>query len=371
MTQLDPSPMMVSAVRAAIVLPLLFLAIPAGVIADRIDRRRLLIATQIWLLLTAATLAILTQQHSVTPTVLLLLTGSAGLGMVLHTPTWQASIPELVPRDQLANAIALGSISFNLARAAGPAIGGLMVAWIGAWSVFAINAGSFAGVLGVLYFWRREGTESANGLSFFRSMRDGLRFVSHDSILRHTLLRVLLYVTPASAVWSLLPLVARELLDWTSIGYGLLVGAIGAGAVIAAGAMPQARYRWGVRGVLTGAHVISALAFLMIAILPTGGFVMSGMLLVGAGWMMSLTTLNSTAQMALPHNFRARGMACYLTSFSLAMGGGSLLWGFLAKRIGLSEAILVAGLTMAFLGAIGHYLSRRNDRQRPSTTSSS
>ncbi len=363
--------MMVSAVRAAIVLPLLFLAVPAGVIADRIDRRRLLIATQIWLLLTAATLAILTKQNLVTPTVLLLLTGSAGLGMVLHTPSWQASIPELVPRDQLTSAIALGSISFNLARAAGPALGGLLVAWIGAWSVFAINAGSFAGVLGVLYFWRREGTESAHGLSFFKSMRDGLRFVSHDSILRHTLLRVLLYVTPASAVWSLLPLVARELLGWTSAGYGLLVGAIGAGAVLAAGLMPQARYRWGMRGILTGSHILSAVAFVTIALLPTGGYVTSGMLLVGAGWMMCLTTLNSTAQMALPHNFRARGMACYLTSFSLAMGGGSLLWGFMAKRIGVSETILVAGITMACFGALAHYLCRRNDRQRPSTISNS
>lgn len=348
---------MVSAVRAAMSLPLLLLAIPVGVLADRIDRRKLLLATQTWLLLTAATLAFLTWSESVTPPLLLALTVASGIGMVLHTPTWQASIPELVPRSQLTNAIALGSISFNLARSAGPALGGIVVASIGTWAAFALNAISFAGVLSVLTVWRRDRTESAEGQSFFAAMREGIAYVAQEPTLRVVLIRVILYVVPASAIWSLLPLVARDMLHWTSVGYGLLVGSIGIGAVAVATIMPGLRSRCGITGILALSHTITSLACLLMATLPANSFFIAWMLCTGAGWMMSLTTLNATAQLTLPANLRARGMACYLTAFSIAIGAGAILWGYSARLYGLPATLFVAGIAMALLGIIGHRLS--------------
>jgi MFS family permease len=356
MTQLDPSPLMVSSVRAAMALPILLLALPAGVLADRVDRRRLLIGTQCWMLVSAVILATLTGFGLVTPPVLLALTAATGLGMVLHAPSWQASVPELVPRSQLTSAIALGSISFNLARATGPALGGLLVAAFGSWSAFAVNAGSFAAVIGVLFVWKRQETESSGGRSFAGSMVDGLRFVGRDVTMRHVLIRVVLFVVPAGGLWALLPLVAHDTLRWDAPGYGLLVGGIGLGAVIAAGIMPMIRRRVGLGGVLTIAHCLTGGVMLLLVLRPPGIVSILIMLLAGAGWMMAMTTLNSAAQLVLPKELRARGMACYLTAFAAAMSGGSLLWGTVTRHGGLGLAFTAAALTIVVTAIVGSTL---------------
>ena len=356
MTQLDPSPVMVSAVRAAMALPILFLALPAGVLADRVDRRKLLIGTQCWMLCIALVLASLTLLGLVTPGILLALTMAAGLGMVVHAPSWQASIPELVPRSQLTSAIALGSISFNLARAAGPALGGLLVAWLGSWSAFAVNAGSFAGVIGVLFFWKRTERESSAGRSYWNSLQDGVKFVAQDRTMRHVLLRVILFVAPAGGLWALLPLVAHDMLGWDAPGYGILVGGIGLGAVLAAGIMPRARHRLGVEGVIAVAHVSVGAVMLLLAFSPGGIVSATLMLLAGSGWMMAMTTLNSSAQLVLPSKLRARGLACYLTSFAAAMSAGSLIWGGIARSTSLPTSLALAGFTILVFAGIGHAL---------------
>lgn len=356
MTQLDPSPMMVSAVRASMAIPILFLALPAGVLADRIDRRKLLIGTQCWMLLIAVTLATLTFLDAVTPTVLLLLTAAAGLGMVIHAPSWQASIPELVPRSQLTSAIALGSISFNLARAAGPALGGFLVAWLGSWSAFAVNAGSFAGVIGVLLMWKRTERESSAGRSYWNSLKDGVVFVASDQTMRHVLIRVVLFVAPAGGLWALLPLVAHDMLGWDAPGYGVMVGGIGLGAVLAAAIMPAAKRRLGVGGVVAVAHGLVGVVLVLLSFAPGGIISVLAMMVAGAGWMMAMTTLNSSAQLVLPSKLRARGLACYLTAFAAAMSGGSLLWGAVARWYDLSTALGGAGLAILALAGIGHLL---------------
>jgi MFS family permease len=353
MTELDPSPLMVSSVRAAMALPILLLALPAGAIADRVDRRRLLIGTQLWLLITAVSLATLTYCGLVTPTILLLLTAAAGLGMVMHAPSWQASIPELVPREQLTSAIALGSISFNLARALGPAVGGVLVAWFGSWSAFAVNAGSFAGVIGVLLLWKRTETESSGGRTFVRSIGDGVSFVVKDTTMRRVLIRVVLFVVPAGGLWALLPLVAHDTLDWGPRGYGLLVGGIGLGAVLAAGLMPGLRRRVGLGGVLLVAHLMVAVALVSFSYQPQAVISVLLTLFAGAGWMMTMTSLNSSAQMVLPRAVRARGMACYLTAFAAAMSGGSLLWGSIARQYSLEMAMFVAAIVMSISAVVG------------------
>lgn len=357
MTSLDPSPLLVAGVRASMALPILLLALPVGVLADRVDRRRLLLITQLVLLSTAATLAGMTATQRIEPWSLLLLTAVMGFGMVIHAPTWQASIPELVPRTLLPQAVALGSISFNLARAVGPAVGGLLIGIWGAWSAFAANACSFAGVIAVLMLWRREETESSGGLTFGQSMKEGLQFVAHTLTMRHVLIRVGLFVFPASALWSLLPLVTRVQLAWDARGYGLLVGGIGGGAVLMALAMPRIRQTWGSDRAISVAMGVFGAA-LAVIVVSSNRFLALGMMpVLGGCWMLTLTTLNATAQMTLPRPLRARGMACYLMSMATAMGCGSLVWGAVARLTSPNVAILLAAGSLPILAVLGNRLS--------------
>ncbi len=352
MSTLDSSPEMVSAVRTAMAAPIMLLALPAGVLADRFDRRRLLIITQLLLFATASTLGALTYAGAITSWTLLALTAVMGIGWVIHVPTWQASIPELVPRKQLPRAVALGSVSFNLARAAGPAVGGFLIAILGTWIAFAINAMSFAGVLAVLVCWRRENTESSRGLSFRLSLLQGVRYVAGKPSIRHALLGVCLFVVPGSAFWALLPLVAKENLGWGADGFGLLVASFGAGAVIAAWMLPRLQARLGTDRTVAGAMLVFAGGLGVIAISSNGSIVTAATLVMGGGWMITLTTLNATAQVSLPNRMRARGMSCYVTAIAVSMSLGSLLWGNVAGGSDLATAQTIAAATMVVTAAI-------------------
>lgn len=346
MTTLDGTPEMVASVRTCMALPIVVLAIPAGVLADRLDKRRLLMATQGLLLAVTATLACLTALGRVTPGGLLLLTFVIGLGMVVHVPTWQASVPELVPRRQIPQAVGLGSISFNLARAVGPALGGLLIAGVGIWSAFAVNAMSFAMVLAVLIGWRRETTESSGGRSFFRSTLQGIRFAIRNPVMRHVMIGVMLFVLPASALWSLLPLFAKTRLGWGAQGFGVLVATIGLGAVLGAAVLPRLRRALGSDRLLGCSMPTFALGLGVLSVVPAGPWVLAATVLLGAGWMATLTTLNATAQITLPQRLRARGMGCYLTMMAGSMAAGSFLWGQVAGQWGLSAAQMIAAVAL-------------------------
>ncbi|MCO8124454.1 MFS transporter [Stieleria sp. TO1_6] len=360
MTDLDASPQMVAAVRTAMAAPIVLLAIPAGVLADRTDRRKLLLATQTMLLLTTATLAVLTYSGAVTSWILLALTFVIGLGMTLHVPTWQASIPELVPRIQLSRAIALGSISFNLARALGPALAGILVALTGSWIAFSFNALSFAGVIVVLLCWKRTRSESTRGLSFALSLYQGLRYVARTVQMRNVLIRVMLFVIPASALWGLLPLVARERLQWGAEGFGILVTCVGAGAIIGARFLPKVQTRLGSHFTVLTAMLLFGTGLAVMGTSLQRPVVVVASLLMGCGWMLTLTTLNTTAQITLPNRMRARGMSCYLTAMAISMSSGSFLWGSVAESIGqgdesigIGHAQKIAAATIFVTAAIG------------------
>ncbi len=352
MTGLDPSPAMVAAVRTAMSVPIVLLAIPAGVLADRVDRRRLLIITQWVMLSTTATLAALTFAGAVTSWMLLGLTFVVGLGLVVHVPTWQASVPELVAKDQIARAVALSSISFNLARAIGPAVGGILIAVAGIWITFAVNAISFAAVIAVLLGWKRTRTESSQGLSFRLSLFQGVRYMLRNRIIRNVLIGVMLFVMPASALWSLLPLVARQRLNWDAYGFGLLVATVGVGAVIAAWCLPILQRRFGLNRTRTGSMILFALGLATMGSTTNGLVVVIATLAMGAGWMMTLTTLNATAQVILPRRMRARGMGCYLTAMAISMSSGSLVWGQVAAWAGLGATQTIAAATLVVTAAI-------------------
>src|SRR2546423_5830569 len=239
MTSLAPSPLMVGLMQTAENAPLFLLALPAGAMADIVDRRRLLLFTQGWMLVSAVALGLLTLFGLTTPWVLLLLIFSLGLGAALNAPAWQAIMPELVPRSELAAAVSLNSVAFNIARAVGPALGGFVVAAVGSWAVFLLNSLSFLGVLFVLYRWQREPEESISPTErVVGAMRAGVRYVRHDPDLRAVLVRTGVFVSCASALWAMLPLVARQQLGLGALGYGVLLGGLGAGAILAAFILP-------------------------------------------------------------------------------------------------------------------------------------
>jgi predicted MFS family arabinose efflux permease len=349
MTTLTPSETMVALVQAATSLPMFALALPSGVLADLLDRRQVLLATQIWMAAVAATLAALTLAGAVTPWRLLLFTALLGMGAALMGPAWQASIPELVPRGELAAAIALGSIGFNIARAAGPALGGLLVAAAGPAATFALNAVSFLGVLTVLRRWRRSPEESSLPAEpFWGALMTGVRYVRHAPEVLAVIARGSLFLFCASALWALLPVVASQKLRAGPAGYGLLLTALGLGAVAGAMALPRLRRRWPLDRIVAAAVLVFAAAMGVLAWVPQLPLVGLAMLVGGGAWLSLLSSLNVTIQTAVPSWVRARALSVYMLFFFGALTLGSTLWGAVAGRLGVAPALSAAAVGVVF-----------------------
>src|SRR5437016_1753533 len=266
MTSLSSSPSMVALVEAADSLPVMLLAMPAGALADIVDRRRLLIGVQIYFLFVVSALAMLTWLELTTPWALLSFTFAVAVGTALAMPAWAAAIPELVPRDDLQSAIALNSIAINVSRAIGPAIAGVLVAAAGAWLVFALNALSCIGILVVLYGWRHERRKSSLPAErFVSAIRVGMRFITHTRALQGVLIRGVGFFLFASATWSLFPLIVRKELGRGPEVYGVLLACIGVGAVVGAMVLPRVRGKVSRDALVAGASALYALAALALA----------------------------------------------------------------------------------------------------------
>jgi MFS family permease len=344
MTSLAPTPFMVALVQAATTLPVFLLALPAGALADRVDRRRLLILVQSCMLLLAALLGAMVLTGAATTTWLLAITFALGIGTAITVPTWQAILPQLVPRANLQPAVALHSVGINLSRAIGPAIGGLLIVAFGiAWPFF-FNALSFVAIIVALWRWRPPAAPPRNAApeNLFASIRTGLAQVPDNQPLRHTLLRSAAFYIFGSAYWALLPLVARQQLHGDARLFGILVGCIGAGAVAGALWLPRLRARFGLDGTLIAGTVGTALAMAGYALLRLPWLGMLTSLLAGAAWIAALSSLNVAAQLALPDWIRARGMALYSVVFYGCLAAGSVLWGQVATWLALSPALLLA-----------------------------
>src|SRR5678815_1232768 len=245
MTSLSSSPAMVALVEAADSFPVMLLALPAGAIADIVDRRRLLIATQVYLMALAAALGLLTWLNVMTPWMLLGFVFALGVGAAMVMPAWAAIVPELVPPEEIPSAVALNSIAINVSRTIGPAIAGVLVAAVGSWLVFVLNALSYIGIVAVLVRWRRQRRRSSLPAErFVSAMRVGLRFVTHTRALQIVLIRGSAFFVFASATWSLFPLIVRRELGMGPEIYGLLLTCIGIGAVGGALLLPRARARF-------------------------------------------------------------------------------------------------------------------------------
>jgi len=347
MTTLTPSPTLVALVQAATSLPMFLLSLPAGAVADVLDRRRLLLVTQIWMTVAAFGLWAFTAAGATTPWVLLGFTFLLGLGAALNGPAWQASIPEMVPREDLPAAVTLGSIGFNIARAAGPALAGLVVAASGPSLTFLVNAISFLGVVVVLFFWRRPREEAMLPAErIWGAMTTGLRYVRHAPEVTAPIIRGTTFVLCGASLWALLPLIAKRELHAGAEGYGLLLGALGVGAVAGAMVLPRLKRNNSMDGVVTAATLVFAGATVTLAYVRSFWLLMIAMLLAGGAWLSLLSSLNVAVQTVVPSWVRGRALSVYMLIFFGGLAGGSVLWGAVAEHIGLSKALVVSAVGM-------------------------
>ncbi len=347
MTALAASPLMVALVQTATTLPVFLLGLPAGALADVIDRRRLLLFTQWWMLAAAGMLGMLTLMNATTSWVLLSLTFLLGLGNALNGPAWQAIISDLVSRDDLPSAVALNSVGFNLARAVGPMLGGFLVAAAGSGVVFLLNAASFLGVIAVLFYWRRPPRKSVLPTErVMGAIRIGVRYIRHVPALRGTLLQAGIFSFFATALLALLPLLARIELGLGSDGYGALLGAFGAGAIIGAALLPRVRNKISTTQIVRGTTILFALVIASVAYLRDFPAVCAVMVVGGLSWLMILSLFNSSIQISVPAWVRGRALSFYLLIFFGGMAGGGALWGTMAEFAGIPDTLLLtsAGL---------------------------
>lgn len=352
MGDLDPSPALVALVQTATMLPVFLVGLPAGAIADIVDRRILLITTQLAMLAAALALAVLSFTDHVTEVSLLALTFALGLGGAFNGPAWQAIQPDLVDRSELPQALALGNTTFNVGRAIGPAIGGLVVARAGASWVFVLNALSFLAVVAVLVRWKYRPQPSMTPTETMAgAVRAGLRYGTYSTALRHVLGRSAAFIVPGAALVSLLPVVARGPLEMGSGGYGVLLGCFGLGAALSAVVRPRIVRHVQVDRLMVIASVVVAGGLLIVGLSGNAPLIGVSLLAVGASWTLAITATGVAAQMALPSWVRARGMGLWNLAITGGVAIGSLIWGVVATwRLGAAHVI--AAVTMLVLLAL-------------------
>lgn len=344
MTSLSSNPLVVALVQAATTVPMFLLALPAGAVADIVDRRKLLLGAQALTVTGAALLALATFVGAATPWLLLALTAMMAVGYALAAPAFQAIVPELVDREALQQAVTLNGLGINIARSIGPALAGVVIASSGPGAVFAVNAVSTCGVIAVLYRWKRKAPDRVLPAEhFLGAMRAGLRYALRSPELRSVILRAFAFFFFSSSLWALLPLIARDELGLGPTGYGGLLSFMGVGAILGALALPRLRSRMNANAISICASVLMAGA--LVALSRTAGFVPAALVLlvVGLAWIAMMSILNGSAQAGSPDWVKARALSVYLLVFQGSMAGGSLLWGWTASQFGIPLALAASG----------------------------
>ena len=353
MTSLSPDALMVSLVQAATIVPVFLFALPAGAIADIVDRRIFILATQIWMMVAAAVLTLLTLGHVTDAWGLLALTFAIGLGSAMNSPAWGSVMAEAVPRSDLVQAIALNGVGFNIARAVGPALAGFLLLAGGPGLTFGLNAASYLVVIGVLLLWdRRPGVSSLPREHFLSAMKTGMRFVRHTPSMRAAMLRAAAFFAPGAAPWAMLPLVVREQLGLGAGVYGLLLGLMGIGGVTAGLVLPQLRMRYKRGNIVFAASLMSCSGMLILGLSRHWLAAAFGMLLFGLGWVSASSVTQGAAQMAAPSWVRARALSIYQLSFNFALAAGTFFWGWLGTQVGLTRALVAAALMGSVLAVV-------------------
>jgi len=365
MTELTTSPLMVSLVQTAAAIPVFLVVLPAGALADMVDRRRLLLFTQGWMVLAAAVLGILTLFGAVNPWVLLVFTFLLGLGAVMNDPAWQAITPEVVSGPRHASAVALNSAGFNVARAVGPALGGIIVAAAGSGWSFLLNAASFFGVILFLYRWKCAPHQPLPTPRVSHAIAEGFRYVRGAPQVRSVLIRTGAFSVGATSLLALLPVVCQP---HGAQGYGFLLTCFGLGACAGAGVLPRLRLRYSVDGLVAGATVVFAAMTFLAGQVHIFEWLCLVLFTAGAAWIGILACFNVVAQTMCPSWMRARALSMYLLVLQGGMAIGSALWGAVAARQGVPAALAWSALAMvAGLSTIGrHRLTAAELQMAPS-----
>ena len=348
MTSIAPSPDMVALVQAAMTLPILMFSLAAGAVADIFDRRLVMVVGQVFMLLVSIALAAQGYFGSLGPWALLGYTFLLGAGAALYGPAWQASVRDLVPREQIPAAVALNTLNYNVARSLGPALGGVIVAALGPSAAFLFNAFSYAGLIAVLGLWRPPRAEQRlPPESMGPAMIMGLRYAGLSPQISAVLLRSASFGFCGSAIWALLPVVARHLVGGGPLTYGILLGALGIGAIVGAFVSGPLRHRYSAERITRVGLLIFALALLiaanshlMVALVPS-------LIVLGTSWVLSLATYNMTVQLSSPQWVLGRTMAVYQMTVFGGLALGSWIWGKLADQTSLSLSLSVAAFAMA------------------------
>jgi MFS family permease len=354
MTSLTTSPMMIGLVQAAMSLPVFLVVLPAGALADMVDRRKLLIASQVWMMGAAAMLGVLTISHLVNPLLLLLFTFILGFGAVMNDPAWQAITPDVVSPQRFASAVALNSAGFNVARAIGPALGGIVIAVAGSGPAFLINAASFLGVIIFLYTWKsRPHAEHVPAARILEYIKAGIAHVSETKPVQSVLVRTGLFSLFASAFWALLPLVGSP---HGPVAYGILLASFGTGALAGAAILQPLRHRININALVCGATVLFAASVVAFASSANVKQLCIVLLLAGMSWIIMLASLNISAQQMSPAWLRARSLSMYLLVLQGGMAAGSAIWGAVASQYGVPIALRVSGIGLLLgLTTIGRH----------------
>jgi MFS family permease len=339
---------LVALVQAAAMLPVLVLALPAGALADILDRRRMLIGVQVFQVIVGAALLALTLTGRLGPAVLLTSTFLLGCGITVTIPGYQAMVQDLVPRSELRSVAGLNGVAINLARAIGPPVAGVLIASAGVATVFALNLVSYVCLTAVLLRLRTVPARPARlPERFGGALRAGARYVRHSPPVRRIILRCLLFVVPGAALWALLPLVASRLLGLDASGYGLLLAALGAGAIAGAGVLPRLGNVLPPDRLVVVGGLVFAAATAVSVLVRNLAVVVAVLVPAGFAWLAVLATLNGTLQAFLPAWVRARGLSIYQMAFAGGQALASVVWGVVAGLTGLTPTLIAAAVILA------------------------
>lgn len=354
MTTLAPSAAMVALVQTSVALSVMLLSLPSGAVADILDRRRVMLVAQLAMLAVSVALATLTFLDRMTPWMLLSLTFLLGCGMAVYTPAWQSSVGEQVPREEIPAAIALNSLGFNIARTLGPALGGAIVAALGAAFAFLVNALSYLALIFVLAGWKRPQTPAPlPPESVTTAIKAGLRYARLAPIVRAVLVRSHVFSLVGSAVWALMPLIARDLLHGGALTYGLLFAGFGGGAVLGALATTQLRHRFRNEPLVRTATLVFATALVFVAFSRWTLLTLLALVAGGVAWVIVLATFTITIQTAAPRWVVGRAMAIYQMAVFGGMALGSWWWGLLAESASLHASIVTSAVGLTISALVG------------------
>jgi MFS family permease len=357
MTRLTEAADMVALVQTAMMLPLMLVAVPAGAVADMFDRRKVAMAGLAFSTLSATALTILSWAGLVGPWLLLGFCALIGTGVALFAPAWQASIREQVPAAQLPAAVALGAISYNVARSFGPAIGGVIVLVLGARAAFGVNAICYVPLLIAFFLWRRPPVPSRLPPERMdRAIVAGARYAIHSPPIRTVLIRSLIFGLIGASVAALTPVIAREQLNGTAGTYGLLLGFYGVGAVFGALCTGTVRERMKAEMAVSLCAVISGVFVVIIGLSTSSVLTCAAMLFSGAAWMLLISLLNVGVQLSAPRWVTARALSWFQSALTGGIAFGAAIWGGVADQLGVGNAMIVSGVMLVASAAFGFIL---------------